>query len=260
MGFSLASLRRNATPQQGVIAIIYGPHGVGKTTFAAGAPAPVLMAIERGLGLIDIDHHKIDTFSDVMEMLGALYSEEHQFKTLIVDSLDWLEPLIWARACADNGWSSLEEPGYGKGYLAADAVWAEYLEGIRALRDHRGLNILQLAHEEIRTYQSPDTEPYDRHGIKLHKRANARVQEHADIIGFLSYRVSIKESKTGFGSKSVRAQGVGQRVLYLEERPNFAAKNRFDLPSYVDIPTVSRASQAPAQTWAPLGNLINQAA
>ena len=37
-----------------------------------------------------------------MEALAALYSEPHEFGTVVIDSVDWLEPLIWKRVCDDN--------------------------------------------------------------------------------------------------------------------------------------------------------------
>ena len=59
------------------------------------------------------------TFDDVMQALAALYTEEHGFRTLVVDSVDWLEPLVWAQVCKDQGWKSIEDAGYGKGYVNA---------------------------------------------------------------------------------------------------------------------------------------------
>ena len=249
MSRSLSSLNRRSVVKPPIM-IIYGTKGIGKTTMAAGAPNPVLLAIEDGVGLLDVPHwNNIASFGDVIEALGALYSEEHDRKTLIVDSLDWLEPLVWQEAAVRNGWQSIESPGYGKGYIAASAVWREYLDGIRALRDDRGMTVVQIAHDTIKRFDSPESDPYDRYQIKLHERASALLQEHADLVGFVTYRVSTKEKDVGFNQKVTRAVGGGNRVFYTEERPAYLAKNRLGLPHAIDLPTKPQAWENPAKIW-----------
>lgn len=248
MALSLASLQKGARDKPPIV-LLYGVKGIGKTTMAAGAPEPVVAAIEDGIGALDVPFWNITTFDDMMQAIGILYAEEHDRRSLIVDSLDWLEPLIWQEACRRNGWESIETPGYGKGYVAATAIWREYLDGIRALRDEKGLLVVQLAHETIKRFDSPEHDPYDRYQIKLHDKASALVQEHADIVGFVNYRVSIKEKDVGFNKKVARAVGGGQRVLFLEERPAYLAKNRYGLPSSIDLPTQPEAWKQPDQIW-----------
>ena len=250
MARSLATLQRRSGVKPPV-GIIYGTRGVGKTTLAAGAPSPVLMAIENGVGLLDVPNWAdVTCFSDVMEAIASLYSEDHDRKTLVVDSLDWLEPLVWQEACARNGWQSIDTPGYGKGYVAATNIWREYLDGIRALNNERGMTIIQVAHEHIKRFDSPETDPYDRYQIKLHDRASALVQEDADFVAFMTYRVSTKETKVGFDQKVTRALGGGNRVIYTEERPAYLAKNRLGLPHAIDLPTTKNAWERPEELWA----------
>jgi hypothetical protein len=101
MAISLASLSR-ATALKPPRILIHGVHGVGKTTFAADAPEPVFILTEDGLGTLDVPHFPLArTFDEVMQALAALYAEEHRFRTLVMDSADWLEPLVWARVCKD---------------------------------------------------------------------------------------------------------------------------------------------------------------
>lgn len=231
MAISLASLNRIDTPKPPRI-VLYGPHGIGKNTFAAGAPKPVLINLEDGHPAdTPIDAFpKASSFGEVMEAFGALYTEDHDFETLIVDSLDWLEPLVWAETCQRNNWTDIEQPGYGKGYIAALDVWREYLDAINGLRNDKGLAVIQTAHAEIKTFNSPETEPYDRYQIKLQKRAGELVQEHADMVLFANFKVSTTKTDAGFNKKVTRGIGAGQRTVYTEERPAFLAKNRHRLP------------------------------
>jgi hypothetical protein len=235
MAISLASLRQSSALAPPRI-LIHGVAGVGKTTFAANADRAVIIATEDGLGTLQVPQFPLaKSFDTVMEALAALYSEPHEFGTVVVDSVDWLEPLIWKRACDENRWGSIEEPGYGKGYVAALDLWRQYLDGLNALRDERGMTVVQIAHTDIKRFDSPEHEPYDRYVIKLHARAAALLQEHSDIVLFANYRISTVKADVGFNKKVTRALGSGERVLYTAERPAFLAKNRYGLPDVLPL-------------------------
>ena len=245
MAISLASLRQatSLTPPR---MLIHGVAGVGKSTFAANADDPVVIATEDGLGMLKVASFPVaKSFDEVMEGLAALYSEPHEYRTVVVDSVDWLEPLIWKKACDDNRWGSIEEPGYGKGYLAALDLWRQYLDGLNALRDERGMAVIQIAHTDIKRFDSPEHEPYDRYVIKLHARAAALLQEHSDIVLFANYRISTVKADVGFNKKVNRALGSGERVLYTAERPAFLAKNRYGLPDVLPLDWAAFAAAMP---------------
>jgi hypothetical protein len=235
MAISLASLRRT-TDQKPPRILIHGVAGVGKTTFAAGAPNPVFIQTEDGLGRIAAQTFGLlRTFDEVLEALGSLYTEEHKFQTLVIDSVDWLEPLVWQATAKANGWTSIEQPGYGKGYVAALDFWRQYIDGINALRDEKGLAIVQIAHTAIKRFDSPEHEPYDRYKIKLHDRAADLLMEHSDVVLFANYRISTVKSDVGFNKKVVRGVSGGDRVIYTQERPAFLAKNRYGLPDSLNL-------------------------
>lgn len=233
MAISLASLKRTSERKPPRL-LIYGTAGIGKTTLGTNAPAPVFIQTEDSevgcptFGLLK-------TYDEVMEAMASLVTEDHDFKTVVLDSLDWLEPIIWRETCRLNKWASIEDPGYGKGYAAALDTWRVVLDGFNALRDERGMAVIILAHCEIKRFDSPETEPYDRYGIKLQKAASALVQEHVDAVLFANYRVSTVKADAGFNRKAVRGVGAGDRRLYTTERPAFLAKNRFGLDDSLDL-------------------------
>jgi hypothetical protein len=229
MAISLASLR-SSTSLSPPRLLLYGVAGVGKTKLAADAPRPVMLQTEDGLGRIEATTFGLlRSFDEIMEALGALYSEPHDFETLVVDSLDWLEPLIWQHTARTHNQPDIESFGYGKGYLAALDTWRSFLDGVNALRDERGMGVILIAHAEIKRFDSPETEPYDRYQPKLHRSASALVQEHVDAVLFANYRVSTLKSDVGFNKKVVRGVSGGDRLLHTAERPAFLAKNRFGL-------------------------------
>jgi hypothetical protein len=229
MAISLASLR-SSTSLSPPRLLLYGVAGVGKTEFAAASPRPVILQTEDGLGRIEATTFGLlRSFDEIMEALGALYSEPHEFETLVVDSLDWLEPLVWQHTARTHNQPDIESFGYGKGYLAALDTWRSFLDGVNALRDERGMGVILIAHAEIKRFDSPETEPYDRYQPKLHRSASALVQEHVDAVLFANYRVSTLKSDVGFNKKVVRGVSGGDRLLHTAERPAFLAKNRFGL-------------------------------
>ena len=252
MALALSQLTRAIAPKAPRI-LIHGVAGVGKTTFAAGASKPVVIQTEDGLGTLDVPHFPLArTFDQVIEGLAALYTEDHDFQTVIVDSVDWLEPLVWAKACRDNGWNSIEDAGYGKGYVAALNLWRQYLDGLNALRDERGMTVVQIAHTDIKRFDSPEHDPFDRYVIKLHSRAAALLQEHSDIVLFANYRISTVKADVGFNKKINRAVGSGERVMHTVERPAFLAKNRYALPETLPLQWQAFAQAMPEALQASL--------
>lgn len=219
--------------------LIYGPPGIGKTTLGSEWPAPVFLQIEDGTpsDLTLSSFGRLTTYDEVMEAIAALYTEEHAGKTLVIDSLDKLEPLVWNKVCADNNWQSIESPGYGRGFVQADSVWRDLLEGASALRRDKGMGVVYIAHSTIETVNDPTTASYSQYNIRLHKRAVGLMQDEVDAIFFLNQDVSLLQNdpkaKAGPGTR-LRASGGGNRWIHATPRPAYIAKNRYGLPDKLE--------------------------
>lgn len=236
MAINMASLRRGGERKPPRI-LDYSTHGLGKTSLAAGAPNPVFIQTEDGLGEIDVPTFGVlKTYDQVMESISTLYLEPHDFKTVVLDSADWLEPLVWKQTCTLNGWPDIEQPGYGKGYAATADVWRNVLDGLNALRDERDMGVIILAHTEIRKFESPDNHAYDRYQPKLHKIASALIQENVDCVWFMNYRVSILKDNPKDKDSRIRGVGGEMRILYTTERASHLAKNRYRMPDQIPLP------------------------
>lgn len=216
--------------------LLYGTQGIGKSTFGAMADAPIFVQTEDGLGNIDCERFPLaGSYGDVLAALGALYSEEHAYATVVLDSLDWLERLIWARVCADRSVETIEDIGYGKGYVFALTFWREVLAGLDALRSDRGMQVILVAHAQIEKFANPETDTYDRYSPRLQKLASALVQEWADEVLFATYRIHTKTVNEGFDRKRVQGIGTGERIIRTTERPAHVAKNRLNLPDEIAL-------------------------
>jgi hypothetical protein len=232
MAFNLASIQKS-TGIKAPRVLIYGSHGLGKTTFGAGAPSPIFILTEDGLGSIKSEHFPLATvFQDVLDAISSLYSEEHKFQTVVLDSLDWLDNLIWIDINAKHDQKDL---AYGKGAMIAAEYWRNVLEGLNALRDSKNMAVILIAHSEIKRFDSPEVEPYDRYQPKLQARSSALVQEWCDAVLFANFKTIVKKDDVGFNKTVSRGITTGERLIYTTEKPAYLAKNRFGLPESIPL-------------------------
>ena len=232
MAISLASISRKRSISAPRV-VVYGVDGIGKSTFAAGAPNPIFIFTEDSIGTLDVPHFPIaKTPSDVEQALGALYSEKHNYQTVVLDTADWCEALIDADIQATH---DAKELAYGKGTVKLAERWRALLAGFEALRNDRGMCVIILAHCEIKRFDSPETEPYDRYQLKLSGRSGDVLREWSDAVLFANYRVAIKKTEIGFDKKVSRGFSTGERLLYTNDRPAYRAKNRYSLPDELPL-------------------------
>ncbi|KPL06511.1 oxidoreductase [candidate division BRC1 bacterium SM23_51] len=216
--------------------LIYGVHGVGKSTFGAMAKKPIFVQTEDGLGEINCERFPLaGQYSDVPAALGELYVKSHEYQTIVIDSLDWLERLIWTEVCQKRGVESIEDIGYGKGYTFAVAYWREVLTGLDALRNDHGMSVILVAHAQIERFANPETDSYDRYSPRLHKQASALMQEWVDEVFFATYSIYTKVTDEGFGRTRAQGIGTGERIIRTTERPAHVAKNRLNLPDEIPL-------------------------
>jgi hypothetical protein len=216
--------------------MLYGTHGIGKSTFGAMADRPIFVPTEDGLGDIDCESFPLArSLGDVMAALESLYTSEHEYRTVAIDSLDWLERLIWAEVCDDQGVDNIEKIGYAKGYTFAIDKWRTVLGALDALRSDRGMTIVLIAHAKIEKFENPETVPYDRYSPRLHKLASALVQEWCDEVLFATYRVHTIKVADGFDKAKHNGVGTGERIIRTTERPSHVAKNRLNMPDEIPL-------------------------
>jgi len=229
MAFDLKSISRTRRLEAPKI-LLAGEPKIGKSTFAASAPGAIGIITEDGLAGLDAQAFPLcKTLDDVYAAIGTLINEPHEYGSVFVDSLDWLEPMVHAYVCKANGWKDIEAPGYGKGYVAATSEWKQILDGLEALRRERGMAVIMICHVKQQRIESPTHEGYDAYVLKLHSKAGALAEEWADIVGFAAHRIALKKTDAGFGSKENKAMKTGERMLYLDPHPAYPSGSRFGL-------------------------------
>lgn len=244
---AISNIRRGKQPRPRRI-FLYGTQGVGKSTWAAMAGKTIFLPTEDGIGDIDCASFPLaGSYAELMGNLEALYNDPGEYNTIAVDSLDWLEMLIWRAVAEDNSVANIEEIGYGKGYKFAADKWREFLLAMNTLRSSRGFQTILIAHSKTQRFDDPQTAPYDRYMPRLHDTASAMVSEWADEVLFACYEVFSKTIKEGFGKETTQAIANGRRIIRTVERPSHIAKNRIPgLPEVLDLDWREFAKYLPA--------------
>lgn len=230
--------------------VVYGPEGVGKSTFGAGAPKPIFLGAEDGTAQLDVTRFPApERWEDVLEALRVLGTDAHDYESLVVDSLDWIEPLIWQYVCKRDDQANIEAYGYGKGYQVALDEWRRLLAGFEFLTRSKPMHLILLAHSWIKPFKNPAGEDFDRYELKLHAKASGLIKEWSEAVLFANWETFAKKDER---TKRVRGVSSGARLLYTERHAAYDAKNRYHLPDEISLSwgdfdaAVTAGSPAPA--------------
>lgn len=212
--------------------IIYGPEGIGKSTLASQFPNPLFVDTEGSTAQLNVRRlDKPSSWTMLLQQIKYVAQNPSVCQTLVLDTADWAEALAIDHVVAERNWKSIEDGGYGKGYVYLKEQWAILLELLNETVNS-GVNTVLTAHSQIKKFEQPDEMgSYDRYELKLDKRTSSITKEWADLILFCNYKTDIiTDSKT----KKSKATG-GHRVMYTAHHPAWDAKNRHNLPLELDM-------------------------
>lgn len=245
--------------------IVYGPEGIGKSTFAAQFPNPLFSDTEGSTKHLDVARFpKPTSWAMLMEQAKHVAKNPDICKTYVVDTADWAEHLCIAEICAKSQKDGIEAFGYGKGYTYLEEEFGRYLNLLNEVIE-RGINVVLTAHAQIKKFDQPDEMgSYDRWEMKLQKKTTPLVKEWADMVLFANYKtIVVNVDGQGADKGKNKAQG-GRRVMYTSHHSCWDAKNRHGLPDELDFAykeiakciTQPEAMEAPApqETAAPPHN------
>ena len=210
--------------------VIYGPEGIGKSTFAAQFPEPVFIDTEGSTDNMDVARmDKPTSWAMLKNEIAFIKANSDACKTLVIDTIDWAEQLAVSYVCSQHQKNGIEDFGWGKGYTYVQEEIGRLLNSLSELVDI-GINVVLTAHAQIKKFEQPDEMgAYDRYELKLGQKTSSKtaplVKEWADMVLFANYKTIVMTTDDG----KKKAQG-GERVIYTNHRPAWDAKNRHGLP------------------------------
>jgi hypothetical protein len=209
--------------------VIYGVESVGKSTFAAQFPKPLFLDIEGGTAHLDVDRVAIDSWKQLGECIAEVAKTD--YRTVVIDSADWAERLAVEDLLATNKKQSVEDFGFGKGWIMTAEKVSRFLGALDRLID-AGKNVVVIAHSKVQRVEPPDIlAAYDRYELKLSKQSSPLVKEWADELWFFRFKT---KAVTNDGGK---AKGIGgkERVIFTTHSAAYDAKTRSGLPDEIPM-------------------------
>lgn len=222
--------------------VVYGPEGIGKSTFAAAFPNPVFIDTEGSTDHMDVARTpKPNSWLELTGQVDYFIKNKTDYQTLVIDTIDWAEKLCIQHLLATHNKQGIEEFGFGKGYVYLYEEFYRFTESLLTLRNN-GMNIVFTAHSHVKRFDRPEeTGSYDRYELKLEKKTTPLIKEWADMVLFCNYETNIIEID---GKK--KAQG-GDRVIHTSHTPYWDAKNRQGLPEKIKMQYSEIAHCVPGQ-------------
>ena len=214
--------------------VLYGPEGIGKSTFASHFPDPVFIDTEGGTKRLNVKRLPQPTsWAMLLDEVAEVRKGNIPCGTLVIDTADWAERLCIQAVCAKAKVNGIEDFGYGKGYTYVKEEFSKLLDALEEVLN-AGHNVVVLAHAAITKFEQPDAVGnYDRWTMKTSKQVAPLLREWCDMLLFANYKTVVEKSGSSPNAKN-KASG-GKRVLYPTHHACWDAKNRFDLPDEISF-------------------------
>lgn len=211
--------------------VVYGPEGIGKSTFASRFPEPIFIDTEGSTDTMDVARlPRPLTWSDLIAEVDYILQGHEPCRTLVIDTADWAERLCIEHVCQNAHVSGIEDIGYGKGYVYVQESFGQLLDKLEQLT-RKGIHVVITAHAMMRKFEQPDElGAYDRWELKLSKKTAPLLKEWADLLLFANYQTHVTTTKEG----KKKAIG-GERVMYTSHHACWDAKNRVGLPDQLSF-------------------------
>lgn len=220
----MATQRKRKRP---VFGVVYGPHGVGKSTFATAMPNPIFLPTERGLDQITVSKMpQREHYGDFLADVDAIENEPNQIKSVVIDTADGLEELINEEVCRRNGVRSIGEIGYGKGQIYVRDEWVKLLKKLVKMSEKR--HVMILCHSRLKTSPDPTVAtPYDTHELRLARQSSEVIMQAVDLVLFAHFITTV--TKQTQSAQKGRGIVTGDRELITQPSTGVTAKNRYNL-------------------------------
>lgn len=222
------------------IITIAGDAGTGKTSLACQFPDPIVIRAEDGLGSIPYDQRPdafplLQSGDDLWDQVKALLHEDHDYKTVIVDSVTALDPMFTQSILASDGRAktlSTAMGGYGAGYQALASMHARLRKGLGLLNERKNMAVVFVAHADLETMRLPDVDDYSRYSLRMNAKSLPPYIDDVDMVGFVRLAAVVR------GDEGERKKVIsnGDRELICHATAASVAKNRFGITDAIELP------------------------
>ena len=235
--------------------VLHAVEGWGKTSFGAQAPSPIFIQTggETGLEtLIDagrlpeVPHFPAAEDWDVlMGQIAALIGGEHNYRTLVLDTLNGAEALSHKFVCHrdfNDDWGNKGFGSYNVGYSVALPEWSRLLVALDRLRAERNMTVMLLCHTKVKSFRNPEGPDYDRYSPDVHEKTWSLTHKWADCVLFGNFETTVQTERPD--SRRGKGAGGAFRMMYTERHAAYDAKNRLGLAPEIEMGDSAAASFA----------------
>lgn len=227
--------------------LLYGVPGIGKTLFASQCGKALVCDAENGSAFLDVERIQVDDFAALLKAMTWVTTTEYE--TFVLDSVSAIERMVIEHTCASNGWKTLEDPGYGKGFTVMRSNWQRVMAGVEFVKS-KGKSVVLIGHSKVRPVADPGLDSYDRFEFDADKNVIPQLVFQLDAVFFLRDQRRVIEDED---KKRSSARSTGKRELVLSDTATSLGKNRFDhMPTHVEfdkVPTQEEAKTAYRAFW-----------
>lgn len=236
--FSMADIHKGKRKAPDKI-LLYGVKGVGKSSWGADAPSPIFIASEEGVDHLDVASWHPKSYDEVLDCIALLTEEQHDYKTLVIDTIDWVEHVVRDKVIAENRdksgrpWTTADYQSYGQGVKLAADEFRKLIRAMEKMQKERGMEVILLAHCISTNFKNPTGEDY-----QIYKPAMTGdllpnlFGDWVNALLFATYDITVQR---GEGWKKNKAHSDGSRVVYTTYGAAWDAKNRWGLPAAIEL-------------------------
>lgn len=240
--------------------VLHGLEGWGKTSFAAHFPSPIFIQSKGETGLETlIDANQLretphfpecKTWEETLGAIDYLATSDHEFKTLVIDTVNGAERLCHEHVCSrdfQNDWTDRGFLSYNKGFEVSLSDIRGFLSALDNVRAAKGMTVFLLCHTKVKNFKNPDGPDYDRYQPDMHEKTWGLVHKWADVVMFGAFSATVvgqRGKEETDVSKRGKGTGGQTRILYTSRRAAWDAKNRLGLPEEIDM------GHSPAEAFA----------
>lgn len=229
--------------------LMYAEHGVGKSSWAAGAPNPLFLDIEEGTNDLDVSRwdEPISSYTQLIGILEWVRHQPHDYHSLVLDTLDWIEKLIFKDISQNAGVATVQDIDFGKGPPRAVPKWDFLLSQLALIQSQRRMGIILLSHARLEKVSPPDAPAYDRYSPDLWSNGKNEgvapiIQEWCDEVFFVRKKRIVRTEGKGLNERGL-AIGTEEREMLTSDSGFARAKNRLNMPPVLPVPRESPWSE-----------------